>query len=507
MNSEAIRRYAQEVARQVGRPTVYDSLGRRALYVASAPGVFFWGGEHAVLHGAPAVCQKVPLRVWAWISEQKNDGGPRIRLSPDPNDHIAYDPSANDWKGGFSPLRGEETSTFTEWDSVNEAMEYLNKWVAQLNPTRHFMLRTFHEISPGSGCNWSGAFAAATVACVMAATRELEPKDLERWSPDFVSSEQQSDGLVRFHRAAWKMESVLHEGRASGYGTLCSVVKTPGPVLYMTADRGLDNSRVPSNVGAQLDLLDDVPFAMKSLAALRADQHWDAAERPINYGLVYSGTPKGTGRAVRGTEQLTEDYEGALAGNLGKLLRGEELEFVRRDNQRLRQIAEGKVKPKDLRDEQVLSLGTSAVWIAGALLGLFEASESKDDSKAFEATRSLAEAMRRTQGGLSQLGLDRGLEGQDDITHVAAAIYRWARQRGCVRETAVKTTGGGRGGQLLFMAPKLQNVARTLQQSLQDVRTLLNNDSVGVTWTRDVDGLDTQGLRLEQCLQVGGTFE
>lgn len=496
MNSESIRQLAERDARSGGDEPWHDRLARGALFCASAPAVVFWGGEHAVLHGSPAVCQKIPLRAWVWASREHVDGGPRIRLSPDPNDHILFDHAANAGRGGFAPLKGVERSSFTEWGGVRRAVDYLSQWAERRGLGSNLKLRTFHELSPGSGCNWSGAFSSAAVAAVMASLHLLQSADVSSWRADAATSEDEGT-LGNFHRLAWKMESILHDGRASGYGTLCSVIRTPGPVLYWTAARGIEGSAAPIDVSADPDVLDRVPFFLRSLASL-VSQPIDLGDLPLTVGLVPSGLPKSTGAAVRMTERFTQDYAKAMDGPLGDLIRGEELRAVRRSNPRLDGIASGKMDAVTLRNEQVFSLGTSALWVAESLL-LLLAGEA--------GVEGLAEAMRRAEGGLAQLGLDRGAHDETHVVHVAAAIYRWARTHHLEAETAVKMTGGGRGGQLFFVTGQTNNIP-SLDGYLEAARSseFLNSETIRMSWLSDDDGFDGTGLALNHGPAQGGIF-
>ena len=503
MNSEAIKQKHHQV---------YESLETDATYWASAPGVFFWGGEHAVLHGGPAICQKVPLRVWIWFHRREPDGGPRIRLSSNPECHQVYQGWANRWQGGFSELGSESEQRFTEWTKVQQAVAVVASKAEENGLNDYYEVKSLHELSPGSGVNWSGAFSAALVACLLMATGDLTPDQVRGWPAEEVSSEADLSGIVAFHRLAWQVESVFHGGaeRASGYGTLCSIVRTPGPVLYVTSERWLsgavrqgansDNAGASEMPPVGMRAPETPPFALQSLASVGNPPPGDQVlqELPIVYGLVDSGLSKSTEERVESTESLGARLQELLEGQAGALLGVTALAEVLKNNLRLGGIVDGSVKGRDLHHEQFLSLGTSALRVLGELLDLLQAHAQHHQQEVDKAISALADAVRRTQGGLVNLGLDRDLHGEaDEITHVAGAVYRWARSHQRTRTTAVKMTGGGGGGMILFVTDKRgDDVKSTLQAALGAMRSDLENKRIGVYWTSAQDGLDYAGLQV-----------
>ncbi len=490
MKSDAIKeRHRDEYARITDWPH------------ASAPGVFFWAGEHVVLHGFPAFCQQVPLRVWVAMRWTPDDCSPEFEFLR--GSQLFYDP-VHATRGGrpFNPIAYNFESS-----QIADVVERLAIEAKALGVTGKFKIRSLHELRPGAGCNWSGAFASALLGAFLASVGALKPSDLAEqvWSRPVVVSKDAPNGaapnsdIAAFHRTAWKLETLLHKGRASGYGTLCSVMQGKAPLLFCGPKRGWPTGRPIHLEPDQVDKLEHLPFYAADTGKVYSFDWFDeraavnrfSSELPVTCGLVYSGVDKVTGEAIEQTEKLDVLMERETA----RIVPGFDQETIRStfgsSNAWLEGFLRHRFSGESLRHNLVSALAASTLQVGGALIELLtalSAGPARSDEVHGLAVR-LASAMRRTQGGLDQLDLD-----WSEARRVTFAIDQWAIEQGCLDITAAKMTGGGRGGMLVFLTKDDPNLDDGLMRKLGE--TFQHGTRPHVAWISSRDGFDGAGLRV-----------
>lgn len=476
--------------------------------VVGAPGAGFFVGEHGVLEGILAICQQLEQRVWVGLQYVGGLGASRrncIRICPEKDAHLVFLPGL---KGPvpFTDFRPPVGSS--GWEDKVKALEHLIEGLAHRPGCRDllnldgapFDLSILSELRSGSGCNFSGAFSVAAVVavhlasvwlgnvkCVVGKGRFREAKGKVANLLDLGSRELPDDPSTpagRINRAAWVLETFFHGGRASGYGTTCSLVPTRWPMAYLRETPNPE--RVPGKIDLPWDdfrnrpptedewivvdrlLLDPVEGLQCAVGLLERDPELVPnvhAELPFAFGTVYSGRPKDTATAIKKVLSLRDQ----IAGNLE-----EELSFFLKDSRLtgrfptlsrptffdgLRQIQD-----KDhTTSMRVVHAGVmwASMLVAHALCRLMKTSfragstqEEKDLSMA-----ALAEATRAAQGGLCQLFLVDA-----EASRITERVMDTFRE--CGEQIALKYTGGARGGNLFCIAPSSLNAER-LRKSLE----------------------------------------
>jgi len=159
--------------------------------VVSAPGVFFWAGEHAVLDGAVAVIQQVPLRVYVGLEPL----GPASTLEPslllDPPTagplrdvpHHVYRHASLAVPCDFS-VRHREVNIRKVAEVANLLFKDLCRLSTGAVPECRFRVRTASEMRPGGGVDWSGAFSVALVTAILLLTNRQFRKEIGDWQED-----------------------------------------------------------------------------------------------------------------------------------------------------------------------------------------------------------------------------------------------------------------------------------------------------------------------------------
>jgi len=149
----------------------------RCPVVVSAPGVFFWAGEHTVLDGAVAVVQQVPLRVFVGLEPLGPVRGTEPCLILDTGkpltsrglSHHVYRRDHLAEPCDFSaPQR--ETNLRKVAEVANLLFKDLCRVKGASTPIQRFRIRTASESRPGGGVNWSGAFSIALVTALLLTT-------------------------------------------------------------------------------------------------------------------------------------------------------------------------------------------------------------------------------------------------------------------------------------------------------------------------------------------------
>lgn len=200
--------------------------------VMSAPNVAFFVGEHAVLRGTPSVVQALPTRVYVgikrrgdteeWLTSKASGGGGElhdVRTGDDPN------------LVGIKHVK-----------SFVQVYPYKTNSKGQMaGQIDNLAIRVLSDITPGSGADWSGAFSSALAGCVHFGIVENQRNSdsirmaLKKWKDgdDWRSYSKLND----INLLAFFLESAFHDGKASGYGTIVSLLGPVTPVIYRTRRR------------------------------------------------------------------------------------------------------------------------------------------------------------------------------------------------------------------------------------------------------------------------------
>ena len=184
-----------------------------------------------------------------------------------------------------------------------------------------------------SGVNGSGAFVDGLVLGIRAISEHFGIAK-ERFLLDEYTSRGRADAhldwkrrlqdllqdrrshLHQLNRVALVLECFLHDGSASGYGTICPLLPTRSPILYMreppTANRlpsrlSVDWKAVANGdeqAWACLDknLLDPETGLRYIALPLEYSPWWPQQppeQLPFSVGLIYSGMPKDTPSATK----------------------------------------------------------------------------------------------------------------------------------------------------------------------------------------------------------------
>ncbi len=464
---------------------IYDKFFFKHSHVVSCPGTFFWAGEHAVLYGGLATCQHVPQRVYVGIEPLEHLGNPlQIELGSEDDAHQLYDPNEDRFKKA-SFMYEVEFRNANIPDKLNTIIKLLG-----LEP-RHFIIRTLHELRPGAGCNWSGALSTALVGALLVYYGRLTPSILAEWKNHKIHELITDKTFNECHRKSWRLETAFHGGKASGYGTFSSLVSSSLPFCYATAKRG-ESSKYPIDVGTDLDILERIPYT-----GFRLSDEYPVREDSANgilCGLIYSGVTKDTAQSIDRTKEVNSVLEKAIDTvkklNKTKIGRPSLLDNLK-DSPFISQVNNAS-KGEGLRYTHVQSLISSGTEMFQNLCSLFCEGVGIEGKNLI----SLCSNMRGINGNLERLGL--GWWESDQVIYL---LGKCAEQLGpkIWEQVAAKPTGGSRGGQLLFIMPRVRDVELTLMNNLAKFQE--NNNEMSLDWLQTRDdryGYESDGMRIEK---------
>jgi mevalonate kinase len=488
-------------------PAAWNDLVQRSECITSCPGSAFLAGEHVALQGGVAVCIRVPQRVYVGIEVigrgcAPEPGGPSIQIGV-ASDHLVYDPSSDRWNevSWLAEKEASSAAAYLRWNVIKIASRLTL-------PGSLLKVRSRHILRPSAGCNWSGAFSSALVAALYILAGELSDKSVVEWASHPIELLTQAGSIFdRCNRDAWRIDNVFHGGKASGYGSFCSLIGGPDPLLYVTVERDRTapfpdgTGPYPVDLRGQETLLDAIPYAGARIVDLAGNPpQARGSDHYPGFGIivVYSGAKKSTSEAVDLTrDDLTEQLEEGASSGLNTLSKREFRAVL--DQTLVSQLAG--FSGRQLRHLSVNALLANGLVVLNTLGRLYQNHQHSEEQQLIER---LAGAMRRVQGSLTQLGLD-----WPEFYRIAATVYRCAEKYGIYGSTAVKLTGGGRGGCVVCVVPLTGSRREDQPGFLSELETSLTGLGNGsgddaeiadihVDWCSWRDGLEGHGLRVER---------
>jgi len=447
-------------------PEAYREFFDNSEVVVSAPFIFFWAGEYAVMHGAFALLQKVPLRIYVGLELRPDD---QILIA----DYTAFDAQV----GSFEK---REFNEIIERKLVKKIREILAKDSIKL--PCGFNIRILVESPFNRAFKTTGSLCVSLATAIRLYFYGLDPRSVAAWAETHSRHLITDDslGFDKTFRFAWKLESVFHADASSGAGVAASIIHSIYPVLYFSEKRFGDQennllSKFPSNIAKNYNVLDRIMYffaKLDELANLETEPIW-----PIDFCLVSTGLSKDTYASIKSTRVIQED-----------------LEQLRAFYQKTKNYFKRYIKPEAPRSELLFNK---------ILPGEFWAHIIKKSAINNIELVSLME--RLLVGGAPQYLLDDFIRiinaGHGLFQDLDLTTYEIERLRSCFREKyhcGSKLIGSGRGGDLLFVAEQ-GNFSEDFRTKKKELENLLGKKLM-VDYANWRDGYEKDGVRVEQFL-------
>ena len=296
----------------------------------------------------------------------------------------------------------------------------------------------------------------------------------------------------RAFRIAWKLDTAIHGGSSSGAGAFVPFVRADYPILYATERRRgtpatLRKQYPPVDVKEQYHLLDSMQYW-----AERFERVYDVEgnEWPIDFGLIFSGDVKYTEEVTDGMVIDREERIGDGVEALDTLRHWCEF-FPTGVPAFVADFAQSKTDTSshayDSLWDQMNGFGMLLVMqVAWNLHRAFKLHSTG-------SVQRLIDSINEFQKYLGVIGVS-----SFSIDVLSSEFQKFVRERDARGTAAVKISGAGKSGELVFMVPK-----RQLHGAMDDLVAHLTREAsqsrrVSIDYLSWEDVIGAEGVRIEQ---------
>lgn len=427
----------------------YRDFFARSELVVSVTDSFMWTGEYSAYFGGISVCQKVPFRIYAGIEPIS---GKKIVIN---GDYPAYHRAKNKFLSvSFLP---EEIKSFNQF--VNDKLR------SRVGKKGGCQISFFSEAPAEEGWGSLGTFSALISLILHFYYFSFNGSSLKRWDESKISDLIKKDPWFdRIFRFAWQANAAAREGITSGTYAFLGLVGTGGfPVVYST------KASFPLGSCA----LEDLPYNGERLVDLiKNDLVWH-----FDFGLIYSGARKDTASANRSIREMQEDLDKIKDDDLIKKLSLDKISSLFAHYTQEKSLWLILMEMLDLISFKIL-LGLKNIFRFGS-------SE--------QALRLLFNSLNQHWDVYDILGVNT------PKLKLLAQTLKDELQKVGVADSGIKTASVGRGGYIIFAAPKY-SFAEKEKNIEKEIKNRLGPDAhFGyLSW---LDGAEDGAAKIEQDLK------
>ena len=457
-------------------PDVYRAFFSRSVIVISTTRMFTWAGEYSEMFGGLNIMQKLPLRIYIGL-EPINTKKIKIGLFKT-----------------FTPYRSIFSDTV-----FNDLIEQeLAKFIYSLLPDigyrgnpKGFIINILTELPLECGLGSVGSLAAALTSALFLYFGQVSPEMIKNWS-NYSTQQLINNPKLKFqiiHRMAWEMEGVLDLFPVSGIRSFTSMISSVYPIVYFTKkDKSIEN----------IDIIESASNPEESRKIIRKTRYWALRYEeilkfkclltwPIDFGLIFSGDYRVTGNILRSLGQVRQFLN-------------QTSDYVKEEFQDLLGSLKGK-KTLPFFYQICLEEGGDGFW------DRYTATMSIASMQVLKGFRELFTRGASDEPFFKAINLGNNmLKFLDVSTHTIDFICSYIQDR--IRLTgenpemaAVKLTGAGKGGDVLFAVPygSFRNI---IINSVEKLRGKTGKD-IWLDYASWLDGFEKEGVKIEQFLTEG----
>ena len=257
-------------------PNVYKELFSKCSIVTSAPGSFWWTGEHFVLYGSFGINQKIPLRCNVGL-ESNNLGKIRFQTLKE------YIPEKN---------------AFSNYIQDEAVAEKLNLFIqSKIKSKQGIDIHIVSELPLGRGLNASGACSVALTCALQIFNQRLKYTSQNIWAEKrLIELLQKNASFTEVFTEAWKVECIFHGDIASGGTVIGSLASGTYPLVYFPPDLSQIIKKKNDSWKNRYNFIDKLKVEahrLNELFSLPPYPIW-----PVDYALIYSGDSRSTASSV-----------------------------------------------------------------------------------------------------------------------------------------------------------------------------------------------------------------
>jgi len=452
-------------------PEIYKKFFSKCFLVVSAPGNFWWAGEHSVLYGVPGIKQNLPIRVYVGL-ERNN----------------MKEISFGFWRN-LLPSKGTFEYLELDLSTKKGIIDILKSEIAKFNKlsSADFRINILSEVPPGSGLGFSGAFGASLAAAIYLYFKKVTIKEIKSWNETSVMELIQKRGdFNKIFRLAWKIESLIQGGNSSGGAPFCSLINSYFPIVLFSQKRTdmgelekTDSEILPSDVSGNYDLIDRILYQGARLNDIFGLKYFNTF--PIHFGLIYSGETTSTSNAVDATREEKDFLNGLI-----KFDREFRKDFIVPESKPHLFYSEELKKEKNLWNLYLKLSTVISLRVIGAFKNLFQKGFSK------KAMKDLVKGVNDYQSFFRLLGLST-----NNIEEINTFIKGIFFDKGIAG--AIKITGGGMGGDILFVVPH-SSLIDGLDYIIEELRKKINKN-IFFDYLSWIDGIEDNGVKIEHSVE------
>jgi transcriptional regulator with AAA-type ATPase domain/mevalonate kinase len=409
----------------------FDQRRGKIHIITQTAGIALLCGEHSLTQGGLAVCFAPSCPVY--IALEQTDGGGIKDGSV-----WVYDYGSKI----FKDKTFEIASKYTE--KRERIIHFINnkiKTIASLELS-DFIIHEITCLPPGRGVNYSGALSLGIVASLFFLNDRMNSDVIETWKSTPINELKQDEKFDQLFRFVWCLDTIAHDGSASGYGaSSIASIKEPFFTFY-TEKRGLDEKAKPyrinvfENDGLRFILPgeDAIQYELNGLSQFVGDPAYTVS-LPLLFGLIDSGIEKDTGLVIEQVRSIGKDIENAYSPILEDYFHHATL----KSEYWLSDFAHMTKEQWFQKYYECLNISNLQIF--------YELVECLKHRMPEELER-LAKKINGTSGILKGMGLNWREE-----TEIINALEQSAQSLGIYNSLGAKLTGAGRGGSIVFAIP------------------------------------------------------
>ncbi|MFH1088290.1 MAG: hypothetical protein V1719_00405, partial [Patescibacteria group bacterium] len=436
-------------------PHVFQELFSNCQIIASAPGDFFWAGEHGILYGGLGVVQHIPLRSYMGLKPNSVNCFRLVGFK-------SYIPSRSQF----------ENINFGIYD-FSQMNELLTAEKNKITTKEiGFDIYGVSEIPISCGLNAIGASSAALAMAFFIALGELTHEEIKSWQN--IPPSQLCKYATKFDRVfrlAWKINVILH-------GKACSTIRTFAPLVYSSLPIFSGSNRIHNQTNAA-EGVDHTAYWAGGFAEIVNTKN--IVNWPIDIAIIYSGEKRPTGFLANTTEETRVSLE-TVSQEIQSQIKN--LSNATPDTPFLCNISMENM----LWFNYWNAMFTISLEIFYALRQVFATATGGDN------VGHLLRAIRKHNHGLRLMNLTSLWTQQ-----VILAMKNYSRHHGQMT-AGIKLIGGGQSGDILFVTP-FNEMRDHITDMIEQIKHEDPTKPVHLDYASWQDGLEPEGAKLEQDLQ------
>lgn len=444
-------------------PHIYKEFFTKCPIVVSAPGSFWWTGEHVVVLGNFSISQKIPLRAYVGL-EPTNTQGMEIKTL------LEYDPEQKKFED------------YLQDGSISEKILTLLK-EENKGAIAGFRIHVLSEIPLACGMNSSGALSCALAIVHLLATREVNPEQISLWKNFKASAliNNRDTCFDRVFRKAWRFEAVFHGDIASGSTVMALLLDSAYPIIYFgpkISRNQEDRNKYWHERYSYTRKLNYAAFRFNEIFELPDLPTW-----PIDFGLIFSGDTRSTASIVLSISEKRNQIQN-LEKSVRKLASKKELvgnnTFIKKAL--LPQKSAQNNSTDNLINVYFEEAKAISIEVLFALKEIFLRGSSRETMEEFFW------ALKKNHEIIKFL-----IPTSSTVEQICQEIARY--------NTGYKITGGGSKGDVIFATVdhQIRNEIGTITKRIHQK----THKTITLDYASWLDGIEEEGIRIEQDLTRG----